>query len=383
MARCLNRAEIRSRYGFTMIELLVVIAIVAMLAALLVPAIQQARESGRRTQCLNNLKQIALAMLNYESDHGCFPPGYTYGSGWTHFAKLPESYVGNTVINGEKNVTTVEHWIMDNGWGWHAVMLPYLDQGSVALDFSQEKIASYEASHTTPSPVPSPNEKYLPQNISFYVCPSAQNLPYKRPGIGPSKNWAYTTYRGCIGAYDTNPLYSSTSVSIGKVASSDSEVPPDQLNPNTPRKANGMLYGDSFVKLKQVTDGVTNTILIGDSLFGYWADQRSCCVRVWDDPLHPDLWDTYWLVYLLPKLPPGEPWPTYVDWPPNPLVYFQFFSFGSNHSGNLACFALADGSAKPISKAISKDLFKAISTRNGALRLYVNGTNIENVTDAW
>jgi type II secretory pathway pseudopilin PulG len=363
-----------------MIELLVVIGIVALLAALLLPAIQQAREAGRRTQCLNNLKQITLGMHNYQGDFRCFPPGHVDSIffGQAHFAALPSKYVANTVINGAKTVTTVNDWFMDGGWGWHAFMLPYLDQGSVALDFSLEKFSSYDASQTSPSPYPSPNEQYIRLNIPYYVCPSAQNLPANRPGIGPSKNWAYSTYRGCIGAYDTNPMYVSNG--SNKISGT---IPPDQLNPNTPRAPNGMLYRNSAVKSTDVTDGTSNTILIGDSLFGYWADQRSCCVRVWDDPLHPDLWDTYWLVYAVPELPPIGPWPTYVDWPPNPLIFYQFFSYGSNHAGNLACFALVDGSVRSVSKGIAMNVFKAISTRNGALRSYVTGTNIENVTADW
>ena len=68
--------SVRKSSGFTLIELLVVISIIAVLIALLLPAVQSAREAARRAQCVNNLKQIGLALFNYESSVGAFPPGY-------------------------------------------------------------------------------------------------------------------------------------------------------------------------------------------------------------------------------------------------------------------------------------------------------------------
>jgi prepilin-type N-terminal cleavage/methylation domain-containing protein/prepilin-type processing-associated H-X9-DG protein len=99
--------------GFTLIELLVVIAIIAVLISLLLPAVQQAREAARRTQCKNSLKQIGLAIYNYESTYGSLPPGWV-NSAWTS---------GGTT-------TPTGIWT-GNAWGWNAMILPYIDQATV------------------------------------------------------------------------------------------------------------------------------------------------------------------------------------------------------------------------------------------------------------
>src|SRR5271154_7093899 len=98
------------RSGFTLIELLVVIAIIAVLIALLVPAVQKVRESAARLQCTNNLKQIGLALHSYHSAYKKFPAGYIDGN--TNPNSTPDNDVGP-------------------GWGWASFLLPYLDQGSL------------------------------------------------------------------------------------------------------------------------------------------------------------------------------------------------------------------------------------------------------------
>ena len=329
------------RQGFTLIELLVVIAIIAMLAALLLPAVQQAREAGRRAQCLNNLKQIVLAMHNYESSYRCFPPGFIQpGTGGGQVGQLPEPAQLDTVIKRQKVFTTVDKWYMPAEWGWHAFILPNMGEGTISLDFFQAKFGQNN--------IASPNEQYLRTTIQSYTCTSSKSLPSSRPGVGMSQGWAYATYRGNMGAYDTSGTFQ-----------------------NAPTAPNGMLYDGSAVRMGDVSDGTSNTIMIGDSPYGFWADAASCCVRVWDDPGHPDLWDTYWQA---PNL-----------FNPNSSLPLQFFSYGSGHN-DLCCFALADGSTRAVSKKIDINVFKAISTRNGALRGYPNGANspnIENVSEGW
>src|SRR4051794_32791391 len=97
----------RSRRGFTLIELLVVISIIGVLMALLLPAVQSVREAARRAQCVNNLKQIGLALHNYHSAIGSFP-------------------LGGTLTN--TNYSTLPMFLGYNTWSAHGQLLPYLEQ---------------------------------------------------------------------------------------------------------------------------------------------------------------------------------------------------------------------------------------------------------------
>ncbi|WP_437186484.1 DUF1559 domain-containing protein [Planctomicrobium sp. SH668] len=328
----IGRSTNSKRAAFTLIELLVVIAIIALLAAMLMPAVQRARESARRASCNNNLRQLGLAAQNYQAAHGVFPSGWiipdqdTDGDGaidptYPDFAlggftspitvpvaagaaqpKPTASAVGQSYINS---------WIYGGSWDWKAMMLPQLEQSVLAIDFRLPKTA-----HVAPTPPLDSNWEYIQAPIASYVCPSAA-LPSPRPS-----NMGYSNYRGNMGAW---------------TQADNSNVGP--LN-------NGLFFANSSLNHGSITDGTSNTIMFGESLVGFWGDNYSSVVRTRDD--QPGF-NRFW---------------TGTSGTPNVTGNVYFFSYGSYHdSGNNFC--LADGSVKAISTNIDTNTFWALCTRNG------------------
>lgn len=303
--------------GFTLIELLVVIAIIGVLVALLMPAVQRARESARRTQCINHIKQLALACHNYADSFRSFPSGFIDQPGVDYDVPfitpinlgVQNIYEADGTLVSNNLPLSINQWVMNAEWSWHALLLPQIEQATVRIDFKYGKDIQE-------------NMDAVRIPIETFVCPSAA-LPSARP-----QGFGYSNYRGVMGAQPANDT-----------------TPPPPVGDHSAFATNGIFFQNSGVKFSEVaTDGLANTLLLGDSRFGFWGDGYSCCARFRNDRAD---FDSYW-----PDI--------------DPTTNLQFFSFGGNHD-DAVVFALADGSGRTIAKNIDADMLRRLATRNEGL----------------
>ena len=249
-----RRTGFGPRAGFTLIELLVVIAIIGVLVALIMPAVQSAREAANRTQCINNLKQMGLASQEYHDSFGTFP------SGWYCDTGLNAANGGST---GDANcIPTLAQAYMWNGLSG---FLLKLEMGNIynELNFS---LYTNDLSNTTG----------VRRTMNVFVCPSnrraittASTNTNTVAKLGPSD------YRGNMAAgYNAGitPQYQARTTDPTNTTDSNGL-------PLLGIFDNGMTYMNSTVSIADVTDGTSNTVLMGESLTGTWPEASSCCVR--------------------------------------------------------------------------------------------------------
>lgn len=219
-----NLNQLRRR-GFTLIELTVAASVIGVLVALLLPAVQQAREAARRSTCKNNLKQIAIALHNYHDVYSSFPPGWT---GHYPHAASPRRF------------------------GWQAAILPFVDQAPL-----------YNLLNFNVMEMPDATQRELVMEVPPYRCPTDRTQA-TNPMRG---NFGTSNYSGNLG---NEPLPRWT---------------PGGLNLNwpggidTPVKTNGIMFWNSRVRIRDITDGTSNTFLAGErslkSGAGIWPGVRS------------------------------------------------------------------------------------------------------------
>ena len=200
----------RRRPGFTLIELLVVIAIIGVLIGLLLPAVQAAREAARRSQCVNNLKQMGLALANYHDSLGALPSGYV---------------TTNRYVDGESDVSP--------GWSWAAMILPRIEQPALFSSINFTGAIAAPANTTASQTI-----------IAAYLCPSDQ-LPI---GTFPVTDGAGTT------------LATVAPGSYASCAGSDAADVATGLNNDG--LGNGAFYRNSAIRFSSIIDGLSQTVFI-------------------------------------------------------------------------------------------------------------------------
>lgn len=324
----------RQSRGFTLIELLVVIAIIGVLIALLLPAVQQAREAARRAQCKNNLKQIGLAMHNYLETHNTLPPGYI-NSGFLS--------PGAAAQYGQKNVLNHTGWTM---------ILPFLDQGNLYNQFNFNSASNNAHGSALLLPIAGDYTQNLPptqQLLQVLLCPSDPNVvltTFDDPGTWAPHLWMHK-------AAPTSYMLSSGGerewVSLYSDYSSLSSTWPTVLPNGKSVNSVGAFGEDGAAKIRDFTDGTSNSILVGESklnkLWGLhhpiWGQGRHASTF---GALTPDsdpnsMNNCYQKINKTYKKCDGGPDQAY----PN--------AFGSEHVGGCQ-FLLGDGSVRFISENI-------------------------------
>jgi prepilin-type N-terminal cleavage/methylation domain-containing protein len=297
--------------GFTLVELLVVIAIIAVLIGLIMPAVQGARESGRRAHCANNLKQMGTALLQHQASMGTFPPG------------------GNTI----------------NGLSWRVFVLPQMEQQPL---FDKFDLGPGKFNGGTNQEGPSKSVHAL-NRIPAYHCPSAtRTLASDTTStlLNPTRQTSNAHYYGTSGPKGTNPrtgqAYACTTNTWGGLCST------------------GILFNDSSVQPADIRDGLSNTLLVGEM-----------AIRVVNNWQYGNGWEGggdggNWVRAGL--VPDGSGGSKNVDLAINAIPVSPRINdspFSSLHAGSGATFVRADGSVTFVADTIDITVYKSLCSRKG------------------
>jgi prepilin-type N-terminal cleavage/methylation domain-containing protein len=334
----------KCRLGFTLVELLVVIAIIGVLVALLLPAVQAAREAARRSQCQNNLKQLGIAMQNYYAVHKQFPPN----SYWS---------VGTSTNCGD-SVTTLK---TDRKGSALAKLLPYLEEASLFanLDFTGDVHGAFEPASPANAAHDAMVDVLRSTVIRAFRCPS-DPFPLTSPDpkqingkpVAPHATTNYITsqgaqktfsYNGCCPSPQGNHFSDGDDLTICVILARDTS---------------GIFARSQWAaSIQQIPDGTSHTIAIGEVLpdcnyelirFGWWDSQS-----FYGNTSVPINYDSCKATV--------PPWPT----PQTCATFFNWNTsagFKSKHPGG-AQFVLADASVHFISESIDYNNYQRLGSR--------------------
>jgi prepilin-type N-terminal cleavage/methylation domain-containing protein/prepilin-type processing-associated H-X9-DG protein len=326
----------RTNRGFTLIELLVVIAIIAVLVGLLMPAVQSAREAARRSQCINNLKQIGIAIASYESARRVLPLGGTT----------------NGIADQGSDCKSTVH--VPRGFGMLSFILPDMEQQPIynAINFNLSAWNTFGSVNAGAA-----NSTALGTKIATYVCPD--DSAWKRiPGQNGSSQ---TSYFASGGTWDTIAF---------------------TPNPCWQRPGGNGAFDDSnSYRTVDIRDGMSNTVFVGES--SQFRNDLDASFNLWSyygllpSSSVPNTSRPQGIAYEVPRLNAPlqagdlatlQGLADYKIWsiPANVLTYREFgqWGFRSKHPGG-ANFLFGDGSVKFLKEGINQAVLMAVGTRYG------------------
>ncbi|QDU30763.1 hypothetical protein ETAA8_59110 [Anatilimnocola aggregata] len=296
------------RRAFTLVELLVVIAIIGVLVALLLPAVQAAREAARRSQCSNNLKQLGLAIHNYHDTFQYLPISI---SRWSEGARP----------------TPVR-----NGKGWIVSILPHAEQTALYTRFEKYFNGDFTGGAGLNDPAVECRDA-MKTPVKFLQCPSDPDAGKAALGQWQCETFLVTrtNYKGVMGDHK-----------MGNASSVHPSPTPDRHNTNL---CNGIFYRNNYqdgVRLGSITDGTSNTFMVGEDVVSqnfhsaaFYSNGDYCSCH-------------------------GPP--NFFVYPPTVGSWWNVMTFRSKHPG-IVQFVLGDGSVRIIQQNINYDLYRYLATK--------------------
>jgi len=320
--------------GFTLIELLVVIAIIAILIALLVPAVQKVREAAARTQCLNNLKQMGLALHSFNDTYKRCPAALIHSGRYNN--------ANNTPYQGPEVNYTGQPYVIYNHSGFVA-LLPYIEQAPLFKQYSYQNRSSASSPYgIAVAPQSAANDAVAATVVPIYVCPSDNNPPpleTRNPGNA-------TDFYEMVSVRRSNYLFST-----GAYTDYDA----DWIR--TGMQYRGAFGNNGAVAIARVKDGTSNTIAIGESVQKH-HNGSTVFGPYWGSGTHTSVHGRGYYSNFTPNYPYG----TCADISGQTCTYA--WGFSSFHTG-ITNFVMLDGSGRSIRDGIDPVVWTAVCTPEG------------------